>query len=182
MVCWIINPCHHPWQCLPHSLFKTMKHILIQLVLSNCCSPLICCSFSSLHHILVNKVFQYTHAPTINHWFVVKRILWDLYATNDYDMLIRQTSGFMLHKLVYVGNVVYPLYLHIPRPYGILIRRFLLTTVNQGGIFYLFGFKLNLMKRSQTTHVFLFLNWVWRQGTWWHHGWTYLNSISSKRT
>nr|GEW74712.1 hypothetical protein [Tanacetum cinerariifolium] len=41
----------------------------------------------------VNKVCQYTHAPTENHWSVVKRILRYLHGTVEHGMLIRRSSG-----------------------------------------------------------------------------------------
>lgn len=45
----------------------------------------------------VNKVCQFMHSPTINHWSPVKRILWYLQGTSDYGLLIKQNSGSVLH-------------------------------------------------------------------------------------
>ena len=44
----------------------------------------------------VNKVCQYMHAPTENHWSAVKRILRYLHGTVEYGMLIRRSSGSTL--------------------------------------------------------------------------------------
>lgn len=44
----------------------------------------------------VNKVCQFMHAPTENHWSAVKRILCYLHGTVDHGMLIRQTSNTQL--------------------------------------------------------------------------------------
>nr|GEV30096.1 hypothetical protein [Tanacetum cinerariifolium] len=40
----------------------------------------------------VNKVCQYMHAPTENHWFAVKQILRYLHGTVEHGMLIRRSS------------------------------------------------------------------------------------------
>ncbi|GJX06244.1 putative RNA-directed DNA polymerase [Tanacetum coccineum] len=45
----------------------------------------------------VNKVFQFMHSPTTNHWSVVKRILRYLRGTSDYGLLIKHNSGSVLH-------------------------------------------------------------------------------------
>jgi len=45
----------------------------------------------------VNKVCQYMHAPTENHWTAVKRILRYLKGTADYGLLLRHASGSTLH-------------------------------------------------------------------------------------
>ncbi|GJS83866.1 retrovirus-related pol polyprotein from transposon TNT 1-94 [Tanacetum coccineum] len=44
----------------------------------------------------VNKVCQYMHALTKNHWSVVKRILRYLHGTVEHGMLIRRSSGSTL--------------------------------------------------------------------------------------
>ncbi|GJV04766.1 putative RNA-directed DNA polymerase [Tanacetum coccineum] len=44
----------------------------------------------------VNKVCQYMHAPTKNHWFAVKRILCYLHGTVEHGMLIHRSSGSTL--------------------------------------------------------------------------------------
>ncbi|GKB95858.1 putative RNA-directed DNA polymerase [Tanacetum coccineum] len=44
----------------------------------------------------VNKVCQYMHAPTENHWSAVKRILRYLHGTVEHGMLIRRSSGSTL--------------------------------------------------------------------------------------
>ncbi|MFS7923079.1 putative RNA-directed DNA polymerase [Helianthus anomalus] len=45
----------------------------------------------------VNKVCQFMHAPTENHWSAVKRILRYLKGTLDLGLLFRQSSGTNLH-------------------------------------------------------------------------------------
>ncbi|KAI3740814.1 hypothetical protein L2E82_31288 [Cichorium intybus] len=45
----------------------------------------------------VNKVCQFMHAPTENHWSTVKRILRYLQGTIDYGLLIQQSSDSTLH-------------------------------------------------------------------------------------
>ncbi|GJU88848.1 putative RNA-directed DNA polymerase [Tanacetum coccineum] len=45
---------------------------------------------------VVNKVCQYMHAPTENHWSAVKRILRYLHGTVEHGMLIRRSSGSTL--------------------------------------------------------------------------------------
>lgn len=45
----------------------------------------------------VNKVCQYMHAPTENHWTAVKRILRYLKGTTDHGLLLRHASGSTLH-------------------------------------------------------------------------------------
>ncbi|GJY65956.1 putative RNA-directed DNA polymerase [Tanacetum coccineum] len=50
----------------------------------------------------VNKVCQYMHAPTENHWSVVKRILRYLHGTVEHGMLIRRSSGSTLQAFTYV--------------------------------------------------------------------------------
>ncbi|GKB25653.1 retrovirus-related pol polyprotein from transposon TNT 1-94 [Tanacetum coccineum] len=57
---------------------------------------------------VVNKVCQYMHAPTQNHWSIVKRILCYLYGTAKHGMLIRCFSGSTLQDLIDVlwkGNL-----------------------------------------------------------------------------
>ncbi|GJT67885.1 hypothetical protein Tco_0515005, partial [Tanacetum coccineum] len=50
----------------------------------------------------VNKVCQYMHAPTENHWFAAKRILCYLHGTVDHGMLIRRSSGSTLQAFTNV--------------------------------------------------------------------------------
>lgn len=45
---------------------------------------------------VVNKVCQFMHAPTENHWATVKQILCYLQGTVNYRLLIRQNSGSSL--------------------------------------------------------------------------------------
>ncbi|KAJ0581064.1 putative RNA-directed DNA polymerase [Helianthus annuus] len=45
----------------------------------------------------VNKVCQFMHAPTENHWTAVKRILRYLKGTTDLGLRIRHNSGSLLH-------------------------------------------------------------------------------------
>ncbi|KAK1420567.1 hypothetical protein QVD17_22267 [Tagetes erecta] len=45
----------------------------------------------------VNKVCQFMHSPTDNHWSAVKRILRYLRGTSDYGLLLQQDSGTLLH-------------------------------------------------------------------------------------
>ncbi|GJV10145.1 retrovirus-related pol polyprotein from transposon TNT 1-94 [Tanacetum coccineum] len=50
----------------------------------------------------VNKVCQYMHAPTENHWSVVKRILRYLHGKVEHGMLIRHSSGSTFQDFTYV--------------------------------------------------------------------------------
>ncbi|GJV70615.1 putative RNA-directed DNA polymerase [Tanacetum coccineum] len=55
----------------------------------------------------VNKVCQYMHAPTENHWSAVKRILRYLHGTVEHGMLIRRSSGSTLQAftdVLWKGN------------------------------------------------------------------------------
>ncbi|XP_021995975.1 uncharacterized mitochondrial protein AtMg00810-like [Helianthus annuus] len=52
----------------------------------------------------VNKVCQFMHSPTENHWSAVKRILRYLQGTFTYGLLIQQTSGSTLHAYTDVHN------------------------------------------------------------------------------
>ncbi|GJS33973.1 putative RNA-directed DNA polymerase [Tanacetum coccineum] len=55
----------------------------------------------------VNKVCQYMHAPTENHWYAVKRILRYLHGTVEHGMLIRRSSGSTLQAftdVLWKGN------------------------------------------------------------------------------
>ena len=45
----------------------------------------------------VNKVCQFMHSPTTNHWTAVKRILRYLRGTSGYGLLIQRNSGSLLH-------------------------------------------------------------------------------------
>ncbi|XP_071719521.1 uncharacterized mitochondrial protein AtMg00810-like [Rutidosis leptorrhynchoides] len=45
----------------------------------------------------VNKVCQYMHYPTINHWLAVKRILRYLQGTTNYGLRFIHDSGTVLH-------------------------------------------------------------------------------------
>ncbi|KAK1434088.1 hypothetical protein QVD17_11006 [Tagetes erecta] len=45
----------------------------------------------------VNKVCQFMHAPTENHWSAVKRILRYLLGTSNHGLLIKRASGSTLH-------------------------------------------------------------------------------------
>ncbi|GJV64683.1 putative RNA-directed DNA polymerase [Tanacetum coccineum] len=45
----------------------------------------------------VNKVCQFMHSPTTNHWSAVKRILCYLRGTSDYGLLIKHNSGGICH-------------------------------------------------------------------------------------
>lgn len=45
----------------------------------------------------VNKVCQFMHSPTTNHWSAVKRILRYLRGTFDYGLLIKHDSGSVIH-------------------------------------------------------------------------------------
>ncbi|KAJ0745776.1 putative RNA-directed DNA polymerase [Helianthus annuus] len=45
----------------------------------------------------VNKVCQFMHSPTTNHWSAVKRILRYLQGTSGYGLLIQRNSGSLLH-------------------------------------------------------------------------------------
>ncbi|CAH1449370.1 unnamed protein product [Lactuca virosa] len=46
---------------------------------------------------VVNKVCQFMHSPTENHWSTVKRILRYLKGTSAYCLRIHQNSGTSLH-------------------------------------------------------------------------------------
>ncbi|GKD97375.1 retrovirus-related pol polyprotein from transposon TNT 1-94 [Tanacetum coccineum] len=48
----------------------------------------------------VNKVCQYMHAPTENHWSAVKRSLRYLHGTVEHGMLIRRSSGSTLQAFI----------------------------------------------------------------------------------
>ncbi|KAD3067125.1 hypothetical protein E3N88_35005 [Mikania micrantha] len=48
----------------------------------------------------VNKVCQFMHAPTDNHWIAVKRILRYLKGTTDLGLRIRHDSGSILHAFI----------------------------------------------------------------------------------
>ncbi|GJZ54390.1 putative RNA-directed DNA polymerase [Tanacetum coccineum] len=55
----------------------------------------------------VNKVCQYMHAPTENHWYVVKWILRYLHGMVEHGMLIRRSSGSTLQAftdVLWKGN------------------------------------------------------------------------------
>ncbi|GJZ05521.1 retrovirus-related pol polyprotein from transposon TNT 1-94 [Tanacetum coccineum] len=55
----------------------------------------------------VNKVCQYMHAPTENHWSAVKQILHYLHGTVEHGMLIRRSSGSTLQAftdVLWKGN------------------------------------------------------------------------------
>ncbi|GKD26976.1 retrovirus-related pol polyprotein from transposon TNT 1-94, partial [Tanacetum coccineum] len=55
----------------------------------------------------VNKVCQYMHASTKNHWSAVKRILCYLHGTVEHGMLIRRSSGSTLQAftdVLWKGN------------------------------------------------------------------------------
>ncbi|GKD12881.1 retrovirus-related pol polyprotein from transposon TNT 1-94 [Tanacetum coccineum] len=91
-------------------LLSQKKHILelLQSVgLSNCnpvSSPMV--TLSSLT-FAVNKVCQYMHAPTENHWSAVKRILCYLHGTIEHGMLIHRSSGSTLQAftdVLWKGN------------------------------------------------------------------------------
>ncbi|GKB75086.1 retrovirus-related pol polyprotein from transposon RE2 [Tanacetum coccineum] len=45
----------------------------------------------------VNKVCQFMHSPTTNHWSAVKRIVCYLRGTSDYGLLIKHNSRSVLH-------------------------------------------------------------------------------------
>ncbi|KAK1412849.1 hypothetical protein QVD17_34395 [Tagetes erecta] len=45
----------------------------------------------------VNKVCQFMHSPTVNHWSAVKRILRYLKGTSDYGLVFRHDTGCQLH-------------------------------------------------------------------------------------
>lgn len=45
----------------------------------------------------VNKVCQFMHSPTINHWSAVKRILRYLQGTSDFGLLLHHKSALLLH-------------------------------------------------------------------------------------
>jgi hypothetical protein len=40
---------------------------------------------------VVNKVYQYLHAPTTEHWIAVKRILWFIKKTHGYGLAFRRS-------------------------------------------------------------------------------------------
>ena len=46
---------------------------------------------------VVNKVCQFMHSPTTNHWSAVKRILRYLHGTTNHGLLISQSSSSVLH-------------------------------------------------------------------------------------
>nr|GEX38445.1 hypothetical protein [Tanacetum cinerariifolium] len=48
----------------------------------------------------VNKVCQYMHAPTENHWYPLKWFLRYLHGTVKHDMLIRRSSGSTLQAFI----------------------------------------------------------------------------------
>ncbi|GJX47705.1 retrovirus-related pol polyprotein from transposon TNT 1-94 [Tanacetum coccineum] len=50
----------------------------------------------------VNKVCQYMHAPTENHWSAIKRILRYLHGTVEHGMLIRHSSSSTLQAFTVV--------------------------------------------------------------------------------
>ncbi|GKC80891.1 retrovirus-related pol polyprotein from transposon TNT 1-94, partial [Tanacetum coccineum] len=55
----------------------------------------------------VNKVCQYMHAPTENHWSAIKRILRYLHGTVEHGMLIRHSSGSTIQaftNVLWKGN------------------------------------------------------------------------------
>ncbi|GJT88140.1 gag/pol polyprotein [Tanacetum coccineum] len=55
----------------------------------------------------VNKVCQYMHAPTENHWSAVKRILRYFHGTVEHSMLIRHSSGSTIQaftNVLWKGN------------------------------------------------------------------------------
>ncbi|GKC78699.1 retrovirus-related pol polyprotein from transposon TNT 1-94 [Tanacetum coccineum] len=55
----------------------------------------------------INKVCQYMHAPTENHWSAVKRILHYFHGTVEHGMLIRRSSGSTLQDftdVLWKGN------------------------------------------------------------------------------
>jgi hypothetical protein len=45
----------------------------------------------------VNKVCQFMHSPTVNHWSAVKRILRFLHGTADHGLLVSHLSSNVLH-------------------------------------------------------------------------------------
>ncbi|KAM0072744.1 putative RNA-directed DNA polymerase [Helianthus debilis subsp. tardiflorus] len=45
----------------------------------------------------VNKVCQFMHSPTVNHWSAVKRILRYLRVTSDFGLLLHHKSASLLH-------------------------------------------------------------------------------------
>ena len=45
----------------------------------------------------VNKVCQFMHSPTMNHWSAVKRILRYLWGTSDYGLRLMHASSNILH-------------------------------------------------------------------------------------
>ncbi|MFS7969739.1 putative RNA-directed DNA polymerase [Helianthus anomalus] len=45
----------------------------------------------------VNKVCQFMHSPTENHWSAIKRILWYLHGTSNFGLLIQQNSAPVIH-------------------------------------------------------------------------------------
>ena len=55
----------------------------------------------------VNKVCQFMHSPTQNHWSAVKRILRYLQGTVSYGLLIKQESATLLHA--YTDSTYTPL-------------------------------------------------------------------------
>ncbi|GKA92921.1 retrovirus-related pol polyprotein from transposon TNT 1-94 [Tanacetum coccineum] len=84
-------------------LLSQKKYILelLQTGLSNCNS----CLLPWLPR--AHSVCQYMHAPTENHWSVVKRILRYLHGTIEHGMLIRHSSGSTLQAftdVLWKGN------------------------------------------------------------------------------
>ncbi|GKE42324.1 gag/pol polyprotein, partial [Tanacetum coccineum] len=58
-------------------------------------------------NFVVNKVCQYMHAPTENHWSAVKRILRYIHHTVEHGMLIRRSCGSTLQaftNVLWKGN------------------------------------------------------------------------------
>ena len=48
----------------------------------------------------VNKLSQFMHRPTTNHWNVVKRVLRYLKGTLDHGLLLSRSSPIRLHAFV----------------------------------------------------------------------------------
>ncbi|GJY98127.1 putative RNA-directed DNA polymerase [Tanacetum coccineum] len=93
-------------EIVPHvsGILISQKKYILELLqsagLSNCnlvSSPMVT---SSLLTFAVNKVCQYMHAPTENHWSAVKRILRYLHGTVKHGMLIRRSSGSTLQAFI----------------------------------------------------------------------------------